>query len=205
MAGLKTVLEKHFNRGFSHQYISKISDKVAREGLIDAERTKLEERMQFTRENYRMMGEELLKIVYWKDGDPTPEPLARDKVGGAKNVVMLDLAILNAEAAAGMYKKPIEEFAKAVHYEPVPASCARSSSQRGRAGDCCRERLLSRWCRSGQQPQEAEMADKDWARGRGEASYLSNLKITTEFLDTDYDIVNENLTRGETRLLRVFY
>ena len=48
------------------------------------------------------------------------------------------------------------------------------------------------------------MADKDWARGRGEASYLSNLKITTEFLDTDYDIVNENLTRGETRLLRVF-
>lgn len=141
MAGLKTVLEKHFNRGFSHQYISKISDKVAREGLIDAERTKLEERMQFTRENYRMMGEELLKIVYWKDGDPTPEPLARDKVGGAKNVVMLDLAILNAEAAAGMYKKPIEEFAKAVHYEPVPGEL--------------RPVIIAAWSRGGLLPRAA--------------------------------------------------
>jgi hypothetical protein len=38
-------LEKHFQRGFSHQYVSKIADKVAREGLIDADRTKIEERM----------------------------------------------------------------------------------------------------------------------------------------------------------------
>ena len=32
-------LEKHFNRGFSHRYVSKIADKVAREGLIEADRT----------------------------------------------------------------------------------------------------------------------------------------------------------------------
>jgi hypothetical protein len=62
------VLEKHFNRGFSHQYVSKIADKVAREALIVADRRQIEERMDFTRENYRMMREELLKIVYWKDG-----------------------------------------------------------------------------------------------------------------------------------------
>jgi hypothetical protein len=48
------------------------------------------------------------------------------------------------------------------------------------------------------------MAAKDWSRGRGEASHLSNLKITTEFLDPDYDIVVEDLTRSETRLLKVF-
>jgi hypothetical protein len=34
---------------------------------------------------------------------------------------MLDLAILNAEAAAGMYKKPIEVLAKDIRYEPLPA------------------------------------------------------------------------------------
>jgi hypothetical protein len=34
--------------------------------------------------------------------------------------VMLDLAILNAEAAAGMYKKPLELLAREVHYEPLP-------------------------------------------------------------------------------------
>jgi hypothetical protein len=37
----------------------------------------------------------------------------------AKNIVMMDLAILQAEAAAGMYKKPIEALAKEIHYEPM--------------------------------------------------------------------------------------
>src|SRR5258708_30440016 len=76
--------------------------------------------MAFTRENYRMMREELLKIVYWKDGDPVPKPLARDKVEAAKNVVMLDLALLSAEIANGMYKKPLEALAREIHYEPLP-------------------------------------------------------------------------------------
>jgi hypothetical protein len=39
----------------------------------------------------------------------------------AKNVVMLDLAILQAEAAAGMHKKPVEVLAREVHYEPLPS------------------------------------------------------------------------------------
>jgi hypothetical protein len=37
----------------------------------------------------------------------------------AKNIVMMDLAILQAEAAAGMYKEPIEEMARTIHYEPL--------------------------------------------------------------------------------------
>jgi hypothetical protein len=48
------------------------------------------------------------------------------------------------------------------------------------------------------------MADKNWPRGRGEAANLSNLKITTRYLDSDYELFNENLTRGETGLLKVF-
>jgi hypothetical protein len=40
-------------------------------------------------------------------------------VDAAKNVVMLDLAILNPEAAADMFKKPIEIPAKEVRYDPL--------------------------------------------------------------------------------------
>jgi hypothetical protein len=79
--------------------------------------------MAFTRENYRMMREELLKIVYWTpdDGLPgMPKPLARDRIEAAKNVVMMDLALLNAEIANGMYKKPVELLAKEIRYEPLP-------------------------------------------------------------------------------------
>jgi hypothetical protein len=39
-------------------------------------------------------------------------PANRDVNEAAKNIVMMDLAILQAEAAAGMYKKPIEVLAK---------------------------------------------------------------------------------------------
>ena len=45
----------------------------------------------------------------------------RDVNEAAKNIVMMDLAILQAEAAAGMYKKPVEMIAKEMHYDPLPA------------------------------------------------------------------------------------
>jgi hypothetical protein len=46
-----------------------------------------------------------------------PKPLAKDRVEAAKSVVMLDLALLSAEIANGMYKKTIlEEY----RYDPLP-------------------------------------------------------------------------------------
>jgi hypothetical protein len=125
VAGLKAVLEKHFDRGFSHQYVSKIADKVAREGLMELDRTKIEERIQFTRENYRMMRERLLKIIYWQ---PDPDldikfqraPYHEDVIDAAKTLVMLDLALFKAELEVGMYKKPLADIAKEIHYEPLP-------------------------------------------------------------------------------------
>jgi hypothetical protein len=126
VAGLEAVLEKHFNRGFSHQYVSKIADKVAREGLMELDRTKIEERIQFTRENYRMMRERLLKIIYWQ---PDPEvaiewqrpPKNEDVIDAAKSLVLLDLALFKAELEVGMYKKPLADIAKEIHYEPLAA------------------------------------------------------------------------------------
>jgi hypothetical protein len=120
---LEKALEAHFNRGFAYNYVAKIADKVAREGLIEVDRTQIEQRIAFTRENYRMMREELLKIVYWSPEtapDGVPKPLARDRIEAAKNVVMMDLALLQAEAAAGMYKKPIDVIAREFQYEPLP-------------------------------------------------------------------------------------
>ncbi len=68
-----------------------------------------------------MMRERLLKILYWKPEDGGKPPANRDVNEAAKNIVMMDLAILQAEAAAGMCKKPIEILAREVHYEPLPA------------------------------------------------------------------------------------
>lgn len=88
-----------------------------------ADRTQIEQRMNFTRENCRMMREALLKIVYWNRDTAdkgAPRPLARDVAEAAKNVVMLDLALLKAEIETGMYKKPIDALAKDIAYQPLP-------------------------------------------------------------------------------------
>jgi hypothetical protein len=79
--------------------------------------------MSFTRENYRMMRDELMKVVYW-DAATAPEgqrgPRMQDRVEAAKSVVMLDLALLKAKIECGIYRKPIEALAKEVKYDPLP-------------------------------------------------------------------------------------
>jgi hypothetical protein len=109
VSDLEKSLEKRFNRGFSRRYIAKVADQVARRALVDIDRMKIEERLDFTRNNYRMMREELLKLVYWNhDTAPAgvPKPLARDRIEAAKNVVMMDLALLSAEIANGCIRNP---------------------------------------------------------------------------------------------------
>jgi hypothetical protein len=44
----------------------------------------------------------------------------RSGASATKNVVMMDLALLSAEIANGMYKKPIEAIVKEYRYDPLP-------------------------------------------------------------------------------------
>jgi hypothetical protein len=161
VAGLKNALEAHFKRGFSHQYVSKIADKVAREGLIEADRTEIEERMSFTRENYRMMREELLKIVSWSPENApagSSKPRAADRIEAAKNVVMMDLALLNAEIANGMYNKPIDAIAKEFQREPLPGEV--------------RSAVIAAWQRGGLLPRAADGSWTNYVKVTIEASQV---------------------------------
>ena len=80
-------MSKRFNREFDQRYNKKLTDKIERQMLIEVDRAKIEERMAFTRENYRMVREELRKIVYWnpETAKPSmPKALARDRIEAAK-------------------------------------------------------------------------------------------------------------------------
>jgi hypothetical protein len=65
---------------------------------------------------------ETLSIPCWAETTTPdiPRPRAQDGVEAAKALVMLDLAVFKAELETGMFKKPIEELAKEIHYEPLP-------------------------------------------------------------------------------------
>jgi hypothetical protein len=144
VVGLQQEIERKLNRTFDRQYLRKLSDKVARESRVELDRTQIEERMSFTRENYRMMREELLKIVYWSlENAPegSSKPRAQDRIEAAKNVVMMDLALLSAEIANGMYKKPVAAIAKELQYEPLPSQV--------------RSVIIAAWSRGGLLPRAA--------------------------------------------------
>lgn len=119
---LQQKLEKVFGRTFHHSYLRKLVFKVQREALIEIDRTKIEERISFTRENYRMARERLVQIIYWEPNPEQPlerKPNNRDVVEACKNLVMLDLAVLSAEVSAGMYRSE-QEAAQKLHYAPMP-------------------------------------------------------------------------------------
>jgi hypothetical protein len=73
----KERMEEVFGRGFDYTYIRKLTGKVRNEIAYEIDSAKIEPRLAFTRENYRVMREELLKIVYWKPGargGPSADP-----------------------------------------------------------------------------------------------------------------------------------
>ena len=123
MTALQEQLEKEYGRDFHFSYLRKLVGKVRNEIVHDVDRATIEPRLAELRENYRVMREELLKIIYWNPETApqgVPKPLVRDRVEAAKSVVMLDLAVLNAEAAAGIFKKPVDQLAKEYRYDPLP-------------------------------------------------------------------------------------
>jgi hypothetical protein len=117
---LEQRLEKTFNRGFSYRYIAKLADKIARQALIEADRTQIEERLAFTRENYRIVREQLMKIVCWQPEYGGKKPWHSEVTEAGTAIVGMDLAILKAEIDNGLYKRPIEEIAREFQYEPLP-------------------------------------------------------------------------------------
>jgi hypothetical protein len=83
MTALKEQLEKEYGRDFHFSYIRRLLGKVRNEIVIEVDRAQIEPRLASLRENYRLMREELLKIVYWTPDNHlvgTPKPLARDRV-----------------------------------------------------------------------------------------------------------------------------
>ena len=97
VVALQDQLEKKFERTFTRKYLARLAHKVERQALIEADRTQIEQRLAFTRENYRIVRERLMKIVNWQDGDEGRRPWASEVTEAGKAIVGMDLAILRAD------------------------------------------------------------------------------------------------------------
>src|SRR5665213_2970940 len=103
---LRESLERKFSHHFDHRYIRKLTDKVQGQSRDEIRRAKIEPRLASLRETHRIARERLLQVLYWTPTNTygMSKPPARDIVEATKNLVMLDIAVLNAEVANGLYK-----------------------------------------------------------------------------------------------------
>jgi hypothetical protein len=93
---------------------AELADKVFRQALAEADRTGIEERLNATREKFRYAADRLVEILQ-------SDPEDKHAIEAAKNLAMLDIALLRAEIDCGMYKKPIDAIAREFRYDPLPA------------------------------------------------------------------------------------
>jgi hypothetical protein len=115
-------LNVRFGHSSDPRYIKRLASKVDRALMVESDRAKIEERLTDIRENYRMVRQRLHDIICWNSDEHPGErkPANKDVIEAAKNIVMLDLAVLSAEIANGLYKRPLDVIAKQFTYEPLP-------------------------------------------------------------------------------------
>jgi Mor family transcriptional regulator len=113
-------LDKKFNHSFDYAYISKLSKKVVGEARREFDTAKIGPRLAALRENYRISREALLSIIergLTQSGKNKPWDSVM--VDAARSLVVLDIAVLNAEVANGLYKN-LDEAAAKLSYPALP-------------------------------------------------------------------------------------
>lgn len=139
---LQEMLETKFKRTFTRPYLTRQIKKLSGQMRHDLDHIKVSDRLKLTRETYRIVRERLLKIIYWRPEDARnglKPPFHAEITDACYKLVMLDLALIEAEVKNGVYQKPIDALEKEVRYEPLP--------------DEQRDFVIASWKRGGMFPQ----------------------------------------------------
>jgi hypothetical protein len=117
-------LNERFNHSFDPRYIKRLTNKVMGQARAEIDRATIEPRLSALRETHRISRETLLDILQRGRslGPGKNRPWDSTLVEAARNLVMLDIAVLNAEVANGLYKN-VEEAAVAgsIRYPALPS------------------------------------------------------------------------------------
>lgn len=120
-AKLQETLEKKFNRTLDLGYVRRLSEKVGKQVRMEADHKAVEARLSEIRETFRMTRERLLQVIYWTPENANlKQPFAEEIVKAVTALVTLDLAILDAELNAGLYKKNENQIMEELRYKPLP-------------------------------------------------------------------------------------
>jgi hypothetical protein len=112
-SALIEYLNKKFNHSFDFRYIRRLTDKVMGQAKNEIDRATIEPRLTALRETYRVSREALLRILERAQHESgKSKPWDSSVIMAARSLVELDIAVLNAEVANGLYKNLDEAAAK---------------------------------------------------------------------------------------------
>jgi hypothetical protein len=109
----------------SWHYVAKLIRKLNREKALAVDTQKIQERLAITKESYRLIIQNLWRIIDWQ-----PEylelyfihpPKNEERIKAANILIKLDLAILKAEMDAGIFERKLGEVDINIHRSlPLP-------------------------------------------------------------------------------------
>jgi hypothetical protein len=113
-------LNRRFNHSFDPRYIKRLTNKVMGQVRAELDRATIGPRLNALRETYRVSRESLLSILErGRVHNGRDKPWDSTIVEAARSLVMLDIAVLNAEVANGLYKN-MDEAASQLKYPALP-------------------------------------------------------------------------------------
>jgi len=105
-------------------YLGRLVRKIGRRAMKEADNIKIERRLSKTRERFSVMIDRLMKIAFWKPEyikDGVFPPQTKDIVRALDTIQKMDLALLQAEMDAGIYKRHLGTLdVEAVRRQPIP-------------------------------------------------------------------------------------
>ena len=105
---MQQIVESNTGRPIGDKYVSKLMLKIRRQAVVESDRKKMNERLAEVRERYRLLIEDLQRIICWKPeylkAYGTQYPNFKERLAAMRLLAQLEIALFQAELQAGMFQ-----------------------------------------------------------------------------------------------------
>ncbi|MFA6918238.1 MAG: hypothetical protein WC285_05440 [Candidatus Gracilibacteria bacterium] len=105
---MQRLVETNTGRSISDKYTAKLMHKIRRRAVVQSDRKRMNERLAEVRERYRILMQELSRIIFWNREHLRKyglrQPNLKERLAAMKLSAQMELALFRAELDAGMFE-----------------------------------------------------------------------------------------------------
>lgn len=108
---LKDLVERKYKRPVDREYIAKLAKKVNGEMMVVADREKVETRIEYMRESYRIVREELFRIAFPSENTlPHQYPKVSERIRALELIAKVDQNLIKTEMDLGLFTRHLGQL-----------------------------------------------------------------------------------------------